>query len=339
MNVICGGESHVRASFSFWWRDISKVSFLPSSPSSPSTSPSSTSSLDPLISNCCFKVGNGFNTPVWEVRWLNNYVLMESFPNLFLASSLRKVSVAAMGGWCEGIWKWIDLGISGTVVHESGIFLEYTVLRDLLESFRGLQEGKDCVEWSLDAEKGFTVSSCYSRYAQVCIPFGPYNRCDDALELIWKMKVPFRIKSFGWRLFVNRLPTKDQLVYRGINITSSNLKCVFCDMHLEDRDHIFFKCNMIKFVWKEIAKRVDFPGWNMEECIPFFMEWHSMGRVKRIKEGKFRVFWLATSWIIWLTRNGFCFRNEVWNVNNMIWNIKFFDMEIVIFWRYCSFQL
>ncbi|XP_058787437.1 uncharacterized protein LOC131661813 [Vicia villosa] len=192
-----------------------------------------------------------------------------------------------MGGWSEGIWKWGDLGISGTAFLEPGIALDYSILRNLLESFGGFQEGKDLVEWSLDSEKGFTVSSCYSIYAQKRIPFGPFNRHDEALELIWKVEIPFRIKSFGWRLFVNRLPTKDLLVYRGINLTSTNLKCVFCDLHLEDRDHIFFKCVVINYVWKEIAKWVDFPGWNMEDCIPFFMEW-----------------------------------NEAWNVNNMIWNIK-----------------
>ncbi|XP_058754112.1 uncharacterized protein LOC131627290 [Vicia villosa] len=235
-----------------------------------------------------------------------------------------------MGGWCDGIWKWGDLGVPESAVLAPEIALEFSALRELLDGFGGIQEGKDFVEWSLDSEKGFTVSSCYALYAQRRIPFGPFNRHDEALELIWKMEIPFRIKSFGWRLFVDRLPTKDLLVYRGINLTSTNLKCVFCDLHLEDRDHLFFKCNVINFVWNEIAKWVDFPGWNMEDCIPFFMEWYSTGRRKGIKKGKLGVFWLATSWVIWLTRNGFCFRNEASNVNNMIWNIK------ILIWRWSS---
>ncbi|XP_058755156.1 uncharacterized protein LOC131628330 [Vicia villosa] len=194
-----------------------------------------------------------------------------------------------MGGWNDGVWKWGDLGISEGEVLEAGLLALYTDLRVLLETFEGMDEGKDSAIWSLDEEKGFTVASCYSRYASLRISFGPPNRCDEALELLWKMEVPFKIKVFDWRLFMNRLPTKDLLMHRGINFTSSNLNCVFCDMHLKEMDHVFFKCNVIKIVWKEIASWVDFMGWKEEGCIPFFMEWHTLSRAKRVKIGKLGV--------------------------------------------------
>ncbi|XP_058746462.1 uncharacterized protein LOC131619376 [Vicia villosa] len=145
------------------------------------------------------------------------------------------------------------------------------------------------------------------------------------------MEVPFKIKAFAWRLFVNRLPTKDLLEFRGIHFSTPNLNCVFCDSHLENMDHMFFKCEVIKVVWKEIGLWVDYPCWWMEECKPFFMEWYLNGRVKGIKDGKLGVFWLATCWVIWLTRNGHCFRNGGWNINNIVWNIK------ILSWRWSSF--
>lgn len=54
------------------------------------------------------------------------------------------------------------------------------------------------------------------------------------------MEVPYKIKAFGWRFFVNRLLTKDLLRNRGINFSLSNSKCTFCDYYLEDRNHSFF---------------------------------------------------------------------------------------------------
>lgn len=54
-------------------------------------------------------------------------------------------------------------------------------------------------------------------YALSRIPCGPPNKCDMAIEIVWKLEVPFKIKVFGWRLFVNRLSTIDLLMYRGIN--------------------------------------------------------------------------------------------------------------------------
>ncbi|XP_058742108.1 uncharacterized protein LOC131614555 [Vicia villosa] len=241
-----------------------------------------------LSMHVVYCVGNGFSTPFWEACGLNNASLMEVFPDLYVVSSLKKVSVAAMGGWCEGVWKWGDLGISEGAVLEPGLLAKLLDLRALLESFRGLHDEKDVVSWHLDLDNGYSVSSCYHQYTLLRTPFGPHNRNDEALENVWKMEVPFKIKAFVWRLFVNRLPTKDFLVYRGINFTSSNLNCIFCDRQLENRDHLFFNCDVIKVVWKEIALWVDLPGWNGEDCIPFFMEWFSMSRVKKKQRWQIR---------------------------------------------------
>ncbi|XP_058727043.1 uncharacterized protein LOC131598463 [Vicia villosa] len=209
---------------------------------------------DLIVSNCRFTIGNGYNTPFLETCWLENVILKEAFPVLFSASSLKKVSVGR------------------------------------LESFRGVLDVKDSVFWSLGLEKGFTVFSCYSHYALSRFPYEPINRCDGVLEVIWKMEVSFKIKAFGWRLFVNRLSTKDLLRIRGINFTLPNLKCIFCDNHLEDRNHIFFKCDVIKIVWRKIASWVNFLGVVEDECLPSFMEWHSLGRVKKLKKANFGCF-------------------------------------------------
>ncbi|XP_058771631.1 uncharacterized protein LOC131644997 [Vicia villosa] len=209
-----------------------------------------------------------------------------------------EVSVAVMGGWLEGVWKWGDLGIS-VVGRDADFFFSFGVEG----SFREFRR----------------------------IPFGPPAKGDVAFNLIWKADIPFKIKAFGWRLFLNRLPTKDVLMYRGINLNHANSMCIFCNSHVEEADHLFSKCFVIKLVWKEIAMWVGFLGWSEEECIPFFLEWHSLSRVNKVKSGKLGVFWLATTWIIWLTRNAFCFRNEVWNINNMVWSIKF------LAWRWSTF--
>ncbi|XP_058783403.1 uncharacterized protein LOC131658085 [Vicia villosa] len=140
---------------------------------------------------------------------------MDDFPELYCISSLKKVSVAGMGGWNGGVWRWGDLGISDLVVVEAGLETKLAVLRNRLVAFGGVHNAKDSVFWSLDLVKGYSVSPCYSCYASSRIPYGPPNKFDEALELIWRLEIPFKIKAFAWRLFVNRLPTKDLLVYRG----------------------------------------------------------------------------------------------------------------------------
>ncbi|XP_058754918.1 F-box/kelch-repeat protein At3g23880-like [Vicia villosa] len=132
--------------------------------------------------------------------------------------------------------------------------MDFNALESLL---RGVVVGdvdRDKVEWICDNFGVFTVASCYDFYASFRTPIGPPNRYDISLENIWKMEVPFKIKTLGWRLFVNSLPTKDLLKIR----------------ELEGRDQSFFKCNIVKIIWKEIALWVDKSYVSEEECLSSF---------------------------------------------------------------------
>ncbi|XP_058741226.1 uncharacterized protein LOC131613586 [Vicia villosa] len=133
---------------------------------------------------------------------------------------------------------------------------------------------KDDINLNITLDGDFLVASCYGYYAGMHIPFGPSNRNDVALALIWKLEVPFKLKAFGWRLFVNRLPAKDLLVYRRIALSMDNTKCVFCGIDLESRDHSFFKCKMVEVAWREVAIWIGKSDGDLEEdCLSCFLDW------------------------------------------------------------------
>ncbi|XP_058778918.1 uncharacterized protein LOC131652934 [Vicia villosa] len=190
----------------------------------------------------------------------------------------------------------------------------------------------DSVEWIYSEEKVFTVASCYNFYNNLRIHYGPANRNDEAFELLWKLEVPLKIKAFGWRLFRDRLPVKDLLKNRGISIPLDDLKCSFCDNSLESSSHLFFSCLVVKNIWSEIANWVGKGDRVDVKCLSNFMDWHLFFRSKKVKVRKLGLVWLATTWIIWLVRNGVCFRKEEWNVNNTVWNIK----HLVWRWSFCG---
>ncbi|CAI8603269.1 unnamed protein product [Vicia faba] len=54
--------------------------------------------LNLRVSNSRFHIRNGFTTPFWEAKWIDDNPLTEIFPDLFAASCLKRVSVAGMGG-------------------------------------------------------------------------------------------------------------------------------------------------------------------------------------------------------------------------------------------------
>lgn len=116
---------------------------------------------------------------------------------------------------------------------------DFNALESLL---RGVVVGdvvRNKVEWIGDNGGVFTVASCYGFYAYFRTPFGPPNRYDISLEKVWKMDVSFKIKTFRWRLFVNRLSMKDLLKIRGIDFPLNSLNCAFCGVELVGREHTF----------------------------------------------------------------------------------------------------
>lgn len=62
-----------------------------------------------------------------------------------------------------------------------------------------------------------------------------------ALSILWILPAPFSIKTFGWRSFFNRLPSKDKLLSRGVISSSNDLLCVLCNSYDENMDHLFFR--------------------------------------------------------------------------------------------------
>ncbi|XP_058725634.1 uncharacterized protein LOC131596917 [Vicia villosa] len=207
-----------------------------------------------------------------------------------------------------------------------------SVVKGRLENFDGWSEGKDFVVWHGNSELGFSVASYYAFYERLCIPFGPHKKYKKVFGLVWKMEVSFKIKAFGWRLLHNKLPTKDLLVLRGISFSLDNLNCILGGSCSENRKHFFFGCWVLNKVWSEIAFWVGKEDSREEECWPNFIDWYLYFRSNKVKDRKLGVLWLATTWTLWLLRNGVCFRKDSWSVNNIVWNIKF----LVWKWSFCG---
>ncbi|XP_058775852.1 uncharacterized protein LOC131650140 [Vicia villosa] len=297
-----------RRKASIWWKDLVKLG--------------SNSFFDPFVSSCMFLLRNGYNIPFWDVMWMNGLILKEVFPNLYEASSLKMVSVAAMGGWVDNRWTWGNCGISENRLLEHEVAVEWGIFRGFLEEYGVIGSERDRAEWITPRGEDFSVASCYEKYAFYRIPFGLIGRHNEAKILVWKTDVPFKIKAFGWRLLANRLPTKYLLAIRGNPLSFDASLCSFCKIDPENRDHSFFSCSFVKNIWRDIAVWIGKEGLVEEESYSSFMEWHSFCISKKVLDKKVDIVWLAITWALWLSRNGVCFREEVWSFDNVVWNIK-----------------
>lgn len=88
---------------------------------------------------------------------------------------------------------------------------------------------EDKFSWEINPTKIFSIPSCYDQLLLM-------SDCSAVLETslveavseVWRNEIAQKIKLFGWRLFLNILPSRDQFNRRGILVNSHDLPCVFC---------------------------------------------------------------------------------------------------------------
>ena len=83
----------------------------------------------------------------------------------------------------------------------------------------------------------YTVQSAYSYLTAV-----DTNINEELNQFLWLKAVPLKVNIFGWRLFLSRLATKDNLHKRNV-LDATLVSCAALCGKEEERDHLFFKCN------------------------------------------------------------------------------------------------
>lgn len=127
-------------------------------------------------------------------------------------------------------------------IHEYNRWIE---LKDSLADITPSSD-KDLVYQDLDKSKCSTTKSLYRFLSDS----GVSSR---VVGLIWKSKVPLKIKFFLWQTFNNKLQVAKSLVKRGWR---GNCQCYLCSC-VEDINHILFRCHLATLVWGMIQEIYD----------------------------------------------------------------------------------
>jgi hypothetical protein len=98
----------------------------------------------------------------------------------------------------------------------------------------------------------FTVKGAYMELLNRSSTASSDDSMVNSLELLWKNNVPSKISIFGWRLLLEKLPTKEALFDKGIIINISDKSRVFCSNNDESIHHVFLHCTMSSTVWRKI---------------------------------------------------------------------------------------
>lgn len=101
---------------------------------------------------------------------------------------------------------------------------------------------EDKLIWVLNSKGVFIVKFSYHSITNQYLPNPP----SILWKKIWNLNAPESLKMFLWRLGVNVLLTRENLMKR-FNVAGSS--CVHCGADPESAVHIFFTCLVARALW------------------------------------------------------------------------------------------
>ena len=122
----------------------------------------------------------------------------------------------------------------------------------------------------------------------------------------WNNLVPLKLNFFGWRAVLNRLPSKTELIKRGVALSSS--VCGTCGVAEESVDHLLRHCSWAKEVWSSVQLWCDIDLSNVGSIEGLLNTAHEFLK-SPIQLKVTNAVILTTLWTIWKARNARVFNN------------------------------
>ncbi|GKV27934.1 hypothetical protein SLEP1_g37047 [Rubroshorea leprosula] len=258
-----------------------------------------------------WELGEGNKVAFWHEWWVGDKNLRDLFPRLFELSVKKEGKVSEMGFWEEGKWVWRVEWRRGTIGHEKN---EEELLEKMLEGVH-LKEGVgDVWKWIHEMEGKYVVKIAYDLASTECVLE------DQMCKLVWCSWVPSKVVFFGWRLRLNRLPTKENLQKRGIQL-QEGVFCDHCNGTVEEVNNLFCVCYKAWLVWAQVLS-----WWGVESVLPntvvgmtdFFL--CGLGRIDGKEMGS--CIFLVVAWYLWYRCNAQVFRKDEGLIENLLERVQ-----------------
>nr|GEY93838.1 RNA-directed DNA polymerase, eukaryota [Tanacetum cinerariifolium] len=184
-----------------------------------------------LLSYCHIRVGNGLRTQFWNEVWIAGVPLCVLFPRIYALESVKDCSVASKIH--SSVTHSFRRDVRGGVESSQLALLEETIGSMILSNL------EDRWVWDMDGEGVFRVKDVRNLLDDCYLP-----KADTATR--WVRYVPIKLNVFAWKLLLDRLPTRSNLLLRGVFVP--DLSCSICSTGQETSSHLFFSYCLISDV-------------------------------------------------------------------------------------------
>lgn len=174
-----------------------------------------------------------------------------------------------------------------------------------------LHQGEDRWVWKLEEDGRFSVNSIYKKLeSDFSVMEAPIESESLVFSQLWKSSPPSRAVAFSWRMLLDRIPTRLNLLRRLSIDLASSMNCVLCNSVGESSNHLFLHYVVSRTIWEELLRWL---GFNFISPPNLFIHWACLfegGGNRGLRRG-FSLIWNATIWTIWRVRNDRIFNGSV----------------------------
>jgi hypothetical protein len=200
-------------------------------------------------SNISNVLGDGKKIGFWKEKWLGLAPLRDMYPTLFNKSNRQDGSISEMGLLGNNGWSWNLPWTDALSAPEAISELE---LQSLLVQVQSCIDREDRRRWIPSTAGYLSVKSAYVWLQNRLVVDSIDDNTVFSLKKLWKNNVPSKVSIFGWRLLLEKLPTREALFNKGVITNHLEKCCVFCFNMEESLNHCFIDCHVTATVWREV---------------------------------------------------------------------------------------
>ncbi|GKV48453.1 hypothetical protein SLEP1_g55266 [Rubroshorea leprosula] len=261
---------------SIWWRDIQNLNA------------GDGGNAGWLTEGFRIKVGEGKRVSFWWDEWCGEICLANKFPRLYILSTGKDKECFQIGRALNGTWRW-NLTWRRTL-HQ---WEEETAkeLQNMIEKLRISPGSADNWKWIHSPDGEYSTATAYALLTK-------QRREEEEAELhkrIWNPSIPSKVAAFNWKVLLDRIPTKLNLLKRGVIKEEEERKCVLCEQEEEDSSHLFLKCKIVKWLWRACANWWGIKVELQNECKKTFQLFGVWTKKSHKREG-WDCIWSAVIW-------------------------------------------
>nr|GEW96418.1 RNA-directed DNA polymerase, eukaryota [Tanacetum cinerariifolium] len=188
-------------------------------------------------SHCKKRIGDGFDTRFWFDLWIGDSPLHIRFHRLLALELDKEISVADKMHF--------PLDHSFRRIARDGLERhQMTELQSMLDLV-SLSQSRDRWFCDLTGDGEFWVKEVRNSINDIFLP-------SSVEPTRWVKHIPIKVNIFAWRAHRDCLPTRVNLIRRGISLESYIfLVCRSCE---EDAQHLFFQCDLVQSIWRRICR-------------------------------------------------------------------------------------